>query len=179
MKQFVAFLRGINVSGQKKVPMADLRKVLSDIGFKNVQTYIQSGNLVFESNEIDPSQISVLIEKCIKKEFAFEVPVLVKAVGEIQLILNNNPFDQQDDLEQNRVYFVLFLESPESNLVNAFKEESYPNEQFYIGNDCLYLKCNLGYGNAKLNNNLIERKLKIIATTRNYRTLNKMLEMTS
>jgi uncharacterized protein (DUF1697 family) len=177
MKRFVAFLRGINVSGQRKVPMADLQNLLGNAGFQNVKTYIQSGNIVFESDIINPDEIAKLIQNSIHDKFGFEVPVLVKNAEELRSIIDANPYNKLEELEQKRLYFVLFLEVPNSKLVDAFKKEIYPNEEYTILKDCLYLKCNKGYGNAKLNNNLIERKLKIIATTRNYRTMNKLLQM--
>lgn len=177
MKRFVALLRGINVSGQKKVPMADLRNLLGNIGLQNVKTYIQSGNVVFESDINNTDEILKLIENSILDKFGFEVPVLVKYAEELRSIIDTNPYNNQNDLEQKLIYFVLFLELPNNKLLNAFKEESYPDEEFTIIKDCLYLNCRQGYGNAKLNNNLIERKLKIIATTRNYRTMSKLLEM--
>ncbi len=177
MKRFVAFLRGINVSGQKKVPMADLRNLLGNVGLQNVKTYIQSGNVVFESDIINPSEIAKLIQASILDKFEFDVPVLVKDEEELRSIIDTNPYSKEEDLEQKQIYFVLFLEVPNNNLVEAFNQESYLNEEFKIIKDRLYLNCKQGYGKAKLNNNLIEKKLKIIATTRNYRTMNKLLEM--
>lgn len=178
MGKKIAFLRGINVSGQRKVPMAELRSLLSNNGFKGVKTYIQSGNVIFESDDDTSGEESkAFLEETIKNHFGFDVPVLVKSVSDLQKIIENNPFLNKEDLESNRIYFVMLFGLPENGPLASFKKENYPNESWELVDDCLYLSCKNGYGNAKLNNNLVERKLKVGATTRNYRTLMKLLEM--
>jgi len=176
---YIAFLRGINVAGQKKVPMAALREILVDAGLNEVKTYIQSGNVVFESKIKSASKLQQLIQKAIEDNFGFKVPTLVKSVNEIEEIIAANPFDSAEYLENNRSYFVLLFESPLKEHILSFETMNYPNEEFHISNNCVYLLCKNGYGNAKLSNNLIERKLKITATARNYRTMQKLLELAS
>ncbi|MFS4468616.1 DUF1697 domain-containing protein [Maribacter sp. 2210JD10-5] len=177
METYIALLRGINVSGQKKVPMAELRKILEDEEMANIKTYIQSGNVIFksESNYIIALEKSIMQK--IEKYFGFKVPVLVKKVSDIKMILAANPFDNTEDLEHNRIYFVLLQTVPEILKVKEFETEKFVNEAFKITDHCVYLSCKNGYGKAKLNNNLIERKLKVKATTRNYRTMKKLLEL--
>lgn len=177
MRTYIALLRGINVSGQKKVKMADLRQMLQRLGFQEVTTYIQSGNIVLKSDETQIGAIENKITQGINDAFGFEVPILVKPKREIQNILENNPFDNAEDIEANSIYFVLLKEMPESSLIEFFNKEKYDSERFAIIDKCVYLCCKNGYGKAKLNNNLIERKLKVSATTRNYRTMTKLLEM--
>ena len=92
-------------------------------------------------------------------------------------IIEKNPFVSQDDITANRIYFVLLNSFPAIELLENLSQETFENEQYAVVDNCLYLKCALGYGKAKLNNNLIERKLKVLATTRNYRTLNKLQEL--
>ncbi len=179
MESYIAFLRGINVAGQKKMPMAEVRKMMADAKFGDVKTYIQSGNIVFK-NEINATEkLEELIHAAIEKTFGFDVPVLVKSVSEIKEILNHNPFDNPQDLEENRIYFVLLQNTPNKKLVKAFEETEYPNEKFSVSDNCVYLCCKIGYGKAKLNNNVIEHKLQVNTTTRNYRTMNKLLELAS
>lgn len=177
MNRYIAFLRGINVSGQKKVPMAELRFLLSQNGFTDVKTYIQSGNVVFEKEDESIAEMNTSLEQLIKTHFGFYVPIIIKSVTDINNILKHNPFTKKEDLEFNRIYFVLLFDKPEKEWVERLRQEVYPNEQWELVNDCLYLKCERGYGKSKLNNNLVERKLKVEATTRNYRTLMKMLEL--
>ncbi|WP_424002926.1 DUF1697 domain-containing protein [Maribacter sp. IgM3_T14_3] len=177
MKTYIAFLRGINVSGKHKIPMAELRELCDSISLKEVKTYIQSGNIVFKSELQNTSELESLISKAILKSFGFEVPVIVKTTSQLRDILNDNPFESEDEIIRKQVYFVLLNDLPKISELTKFKVESYENEEFSISDSCIYLKCKVGYGKAKLNNNLIERKLKVLATTRNYRTMHKLLEL--
>jgi uncharacterized protein (DUF1697 family) len=175
-KTFIALLRGINVGGQKKIKMAELRETLTRTGLENVQTYIQSGNVIFESSEGNLKSLENSIRETILKDFGFEVPTLVISGNDIKEILEANPFADKE--EENKLYYVLLKKAPEKDLVAQFEEVDYPNEDFHITEKCVYLMCKKGYGNAKLNNNLIEQKLKVEATTRNHKTMQKLLEMT-
>lgn len=176
MKTYIALLRGINVSGQKKIKMADLKQTLENSGLQNVKTYIQSGNIVFDSEITETDMLQDKIHNAILNDFTFEVPVLVKISSQLEMILTANPFT--DEVEENRLYFVLLEKPPEQSLVDEFNEVNFVNEDFSITKACVYLCCKNGYGNAKLNNNLIERKLKVQATTRNLKTMQKLVEMT-
>ena len=175
METYIAFLRGINVSGQKKIKMAELRLSLERIGLENIRTYIQSGNLVFQSNSQNKAVLEEQITQQIAKDFGFEVPVIITSPKTMQRILEHNPFAKAEDLA--RCYFVFLKNSPDPERVDRFYQLKYENEQFHITDFCVYLYCNAGYGKAKLNNNLIEQKLKVMATTRNLRTLQKLLEL--
>ncbi|MEZ4809467.1 MAG: DUF1697 domain-containing protein [Allomuricauda sp.] len=175
MKTYIALLRGINVSGQKKIKMDELRKTLENIGLGNVTTYIQSGNIVFNSGLTEIDKLQNIIYEAIWKDFGFEVPTLVVTGEEVGRILNANPFF--DMTEENRLYYVLLKQPPKQELVDQLNEQRFADEDFHITPACVYLCCKNGYGNAKLNNNLIERKLKVEATTRNLKTMQKLLEM--
>lgn len=176
MTTYIALLRGINVSGQKKLPMAYLRGMLHKMDFKDISTYIQSGNVVFDMDEKDTETLEEEIKRNIQDTFGFDVPVLVKSKTDFEQIIQQNPFTDREVLENNQVYFVLLKNTPEKEKLITLQKEEYQNEKFVITEDCVYLLCQNGYGNAKLSNNLIERKLKVSATTRNYRTMAKLLE---
>lgn len=174
MKTHIALLRGINVGGQKKVPMTELRNLLSDSGLKNVQTYIQSGNVIFHSSEESKTILENTIQKAILSHFGFDVPVLVRTETEIQNILNVCPFSEE---KKTNGYFTLLHSIPSRDLIDETHLISYPNEEFHITDHCVYFFSSTGYGNAKCNNNFFERKLKVDATTRNYNTLVKLLSL--
>ncbi|WP_431162526.1 DUF1697 domain-containing protein [Flagellimonas beolgyonensis] len=176
MNTYIALLRGINVSGQKKIKMAELRSVLENIGLKNVQTYIQSGNIVFDHNDTDTKALEIRVHDEIEKQFGFDVPVLILESKDVDHILNESPFE--DDGE-NKLYYVLLKNAPTEGLKSDFNNLTFDQEDFYITDTCVYLFCRNGYGNAKLNNNLIERKLKVEATTRNHKTMLKLLELST
>ncbi|MDF0715202.1 DUF1697 domain-containing protein [Muricauda sp. 334s03] len=173
---YIALLRGINVSGQKKIKMAELRHVLEDSGLKNVKTYIQSGNIVFDSEQADKKILQEKITATIRQDFGFDVPTLVINGGGVKSILEANPFS--DEAEENKLYYVLLKSHPKEELVKQFNTLQFEHEGFHISNACVYLFCKNGYGKAKLNNNLIEKKLGVEATTRNQKTMLKLLEMT-
>jgi len=176
MKTYVALLRGINVSGHKKVPMAELREMLSKVGFVNVQTYIQSGNVIFQSIEEDTQKLTDIIQKEIKDYFGFDVPVLIKTNEELLSIFNDCPFS---GAKKENSYFTLLYWTPDKVLIEDLDALKYPNEEIIISNRCIYFYSSAGYGNTKYNNNFFERKLKVTATARNYKTMLKLLSLSS
>ena len=173
MISYIVFLRGINVSGQKKIKMADLRESLAKKGFDYVKTYIQSGNIIVASKE-RPEEVVKLVEKSIVEDFGFEVPAIALTEKLVKDILDAVPFQSAED---KNLYFSLLFKKPDSSLVDTFNGLHFENEDFFIANSCVFLNCKKGAGKAKLNNNLIENKLKVVATTRNLNTMRKMLEM--
>lgn len=174
MKTYIALLRGINVSGQKKIKMVDLKAVLEMQGFAQVQTYIQSGNIVLKTEEENYAAVATRIQKAIGDGFGFEVPVLVLGKDDMVHILNKNPFASE---EEKSLYFVLLKQPAQQDRIMAFNQLKFENEDFYITDECVYLCCKAGYGRSKLNNNLVEQKLGVTASTRNLRTMQKLLEM--
>ncbi|WP_350286335.1 DUF1697 domain-containing protein [uncultured Croceitalea sp.] len=174
MQTFIVFLRGINVSGQKKMKMAKLKEILSENGFQNVQTYIQSGNLIL-STKWDKETVAQKIKDIITDNFGFEVPILVLTAEVVNQMLEACPYAK---LEDKKRYFTLLYEQADAKMVADFEALSYENEDFSVTENCVYLYCKNGAGKAKLSNNVIEQKLKVTATTRNLNTMRKMLELT-
>ncbi len=172
MNTYISLLRGINVGGHKKLKMDDLKLLFEELGFEDVVTYIQSGNVVFSAKE--GKGLSQKISKEIEKKFGWEVPVLVKTVDTIAKILANCPFEETKKAE---AYFMLLASPPKEELMETVRKISYPNEEFVLTTECVYIYFGNGYGNAKLNNNFFEKKLEVAATTRNYRTLAKLVEL--
>lgn len=174
MIRYIALIRGINVGGYKKVPMAILRDVLREVGFKAVKTYIQSGNVVFQSSESNSKAVEEIIQKIIKSHFGFIVPVIVKTKVELELIFDSCVFSQD---KKTKSYFVLLDEIPDTNLVKEARAIVFENEEFSIVNNCIYFYSSIGYGRTKFNMNMFEKKLKVTATSRNYNTINKLIEL--
>lgn len=174
MKKYIAFLRGINVGGNKKIKMITLRASIEKAGFKKVQSYIQSGNILFNCNQESVLSISKKIEAVILKDFRLEVPVLVTTKESIMSILKDYPFTNSEEKNQ---YFVLLHNSPDKALVENFNTLKFETEDYYLTENCVYLDCKQGAGKAKLNNNLVEKKLKVTATTRNLKTMQKIVEL--
>ena len=184
MESYVALLRGINVSGQKSMKMQDLRSLLAKNGFLNVQTYVQSGNVIFTMDEeSSPFLPEERIEKLIQEKYGFRVRVFVKTSEEIQYILRNNPFLNPADARNNEVnpgsLYVSFLSKKPEDEHFAITENKYLPDSFIIDEKIIYLHCPGGYGKTKLNNTFFEKKLKLDATTRNWKTLTKLAEISA
>ena len=174
MQTYIALLRGINVGGHKKVPMSELRELLSTTGLENVKTYIQSGNVIFQSSINKFKVLEKSIQKSILDQFGFEVPVLVRNRAELTTIFNDCPFPEEKKVES---YFIILSESPKKDLIAEISEQTFKNEEFAITNKCVYIFYALGAGKAKLGVNWFEKKLKVKATARNYRTIVKLLSL--
>ena len=175
MKTYIALLKGINVGGHKKVPMAELRDLLSKSGFQNVQTYIQSGNVVFQSSE-ETKNLEDKIQNAISSHFGFEVSVIVKTNAELRLIFDSCPFE---NAKKEKSYFIILNKIPERNLIEEVNKISYDDEEIIIKNNCLYFYCSKGFGQAKFNMSTYERKLNLVGTSRNYNTMVKLLSLSS
>lgn len=176
MQTYISMLRGINVSGQKKVHMADLKNLYEALGFANVQTYVQSGNVVFDSPEVDTAKLTNSIEAQIEMIFGFSVPVLIRIADDLQRIIESHPFAQEDPA---RVLVTFLYEPPEDSKWDDLSHYKDKVDQFTLGEQEIFLYCPGGYGKTKLSNTFFERKLGVIATTRNWKSVNALYEMAS
>lgn len=178
MSTYIALLRGINVSGQKKIKMADLREQLSELGWQNIQTYIQSGNVIFESDDDDLKELGQKLAEKIKEHYGFEVPTMVKRPADFQHVLEHNPFSKELEEIPKQFYVTFLAEAPDKEKVEALRQVDYSPEQWGLVGTDIYFYPPQGYGRAKMHNNFFEKKLKVQATTRNWRTIQVLLEMT-
>ncbi|WP_397445444.1 DUF1697 domain-containing protein [Polaribacter sp. R77954] len=170
MKKYIVLLRGINVSGKNKIPMVDLRRLLTALKFQKVQTYIQSGNIILEAN-LNRNDICDTIKIGIKEKFGFDVPVIAKTISEWKKAIANYPFA----IENEKIVAFTFLDrTPE---INEIEIKNIGEDQFKIDGDLIYVYCSNGFGKSKINNNIFEKKLKVTATTRNLRTTLKLLQI--
>ncbi len=179
MNRYVSLLRGINVSGQKNVKMEDLRSLYESLGLKNVVTYVQSGNVMFESPNTKKTTLKEKIEKNIEARYHFYVPVEIRTDREVENILHNCPFGHIDIDKEGTTFLVTFLSSiPAAKLVLGIQSFLQPPEKLAVHGREVYLHCPNGYGKSKLTNNFLEQKLKVKATTRNWKTVSKLYELT-
>ncbi|MFQ3858084.1 DUF1697 domain-containing protein [Leptospira kirschneri] len=175
MKTYIALLRGINVSGQKKILMKDLSSIFESLGFMNVKTYIQSGNVLFQDKSKNVKELIALIEKKIREVFGFEVIVFIRSKEEFKAIIQSNPFSKKDS---NRIY-VSFLNESKKNLdLTEIETVKIKGEELVIQNKEIYFFSPKGYGVSKLSNNFLEKKLNVSATTRNWKTVITLSELT-
>lgn len=173
MQTYVSLLRGINVSGTKKVPMSDLTDVYSSLGFTDITTYIQSGNVIFRS-EKNPDGLSEMIEHAIYAKFGFDVPVLIRTKDEWQEIISLNPFINDPDVDPEKLHVTLLSDFPKPELVQKLESFASPPDKFVLTEKSIFLYCPGGYGITKLSNTFFENKLKVKATTRNWKSVNKI-----
>lgn len=175
--KYAAILRGINVSGKNLIKMADLKAVLDKAGFKNTATYIQSGNIVFDSASKDAQKLAAEIAELILKNFQCEVPVIVLNEGEVSEIIANNPFLKQSAVQSEHLHVTVLGQIPDTEKINAMKTPDGISDRYVMNGKTIYLHCPDGYGNTKLHNNFFEGKLKVNATTRNWKTMNVLMDM--
>lgn len=177
MTTYISILRGINVSGQKLIKMDVLRKSYEKLGFNNITTYLQSGNIIFTDKGTDTNQLAQIISGQIEKDFGFQVPVIVLSIGKLQQIIEANPFAKEMDKDKAFLH-VTFLSSPSDKYdLNTLEEKKQNGEEISVTGNAVYLYCPNGYGRTKLNNNFLETKLKVTATTRNWKTTCELLKI--
>ncbi|HRH42059.1 MAG TPA: DUF1697 domain-containing protein [Pyrinomonadaceae bacterium] len=174
--KYVALLRGINVGGKNKVKMETLRAVCAAMGFENVKTYINSGNVIFETAETDDKTLAERIEKGIEQEFLLKIKVMVRSVAEIEQIIKNNPFEGQFENEKDLHVFFLDeeLSDEKSELLLSNNNK---NEMFAVQNREIFCLLRISVLESLMGKDYIGKKLKVSATARNWRTVGKILEL--
>ena len=178
MSTFVSILRGINVSGQKKILMADLKVLFESLGFENVQSYIQSGNIVFNApNTHKEEEIRMGIEAAISKQYGFHVPTLILTKIDLEKAVKKNPFINQRGIDLTKLHLTFLGASTTADHFKKLDGIDFSPDEFIIDGLNIYVYCPNGYGRTKLSNNFFESKLKVAATTRNWKTVNKLLDM--
>lgn len=174
---YISILRGINVSGKNIVKMNALKAMYEDLGLKNVKTYLQSGNVVFQSPLNDNNELANMLSQQIKKQFEWDVLVIVKTHEEWNSLIKANPF--LNDSEKDQQYFHATILSGIAAPLNLteINDKKGKDEDFAISDQAVYLYCPNGYGRTKLHNGFWESKLKTGATTRNWKTMIALLSL--
>tara|TARA_R110001632_G_scaffold43376_1_gene109868 strand:+ start:30693 stop:31211 length:519 start_codon:yes stop_codon:yes gene_type:complete len=170
MTRYIVLLRGINVSGKNRLPMQDLRDILQQLAYQNIQTYIQSGNIILDTDE-SKSEIIKKIKDGIYQKFEYDVPIIVVTIEELKTAIDNYPFPT----ENPKIVAFVFLN--QQTAVTDFEIKGINEDKFLIKDKMVYIYCPTGFAKTKLSNNLFERKLNVIATTRNFRTVQKLLAL--
>jgi len=176
MQRFAVFLRGINVSGKNIIKMEELKKQLSAAGFSDVFTYIQSGNIVFNSSH-NKEETERKVAELIKEKFQMDIPVFILSSEDLKQALVNNPFPA--DSEPSKLFFTFLKGDLSPELLEKLKQLDHGEEVFHLEGNVLYFYLPEGMARSIMNNNYFEKKLKITATGRNLNTVRKMLEMLS
>jgi uncharacterized protein (DUF1697 family) len=177
MTTYVSLFRGINVGGNHKVAMKDLKELHEALGFRDVVHYIQSGNIVFTHDDADEKQVQKAIEESFEKKFGFSSAVIVRTLDELNKIIEKNPFRNSPDKESKWIVVMFLATHPDSTaqetLLNTY---AGPEEIFVLGQE-VYIYYSDSIGRSKLTNNLLEKKLKTVGTARNLNTVLKLQEL--
>ena len=176
MTTYVALLRGINVGGQTRVRMDDLRSLFVALGHADVTTYIQSGNVIFSSPVDESSRLTREIEKRIADDLGVTVTVLLRTRDDLDQVVAGSPFASRD-LDPAKLHVTFLADAPDpERLARLATPTDEPDEYSIVGRE-VYLYCPNGYGRTKLNNAFIERRLGVAATTRNWRVVTKLRDL--
>lgn len=171
--RYIALLRGVNVGGNTMIKMAELKASFESLGFQNVLTYVNSGNIAFDAKKAGEASIVAKIEKVIEKDFGKAVPVMVREQGVIPSIIEGNPFAGK--FESHKEMHVLFLrEEMTAGDLERLKADAYPGEGYEAIGRELYCHLPKGVIDSLLGKSYIEKKLKLAVTGRNWRTVEKL-----
>ena len=169
----MALLRGINLGARNKIAMADLRELVADLGAADVETYLQSGNVVFRG-ALEASAIEARIER----DLGLTIAVLIRTAAQLRRTVTGNPFVKKaSDPKQLHVTFL--VDPPPKDAVEGLDPDRSPGDEFDVARREVYLYCPKGYGVSKLSNAYFEKKLGVAATTRNWNTVTALAELAS
>lgn len=174
MKTYIVLLRGVMPTGKNKVPMAELRHVLTKAGFGNVRTYIQSGNALVDT-DLSAKQVEARVRELIRKHIGPDLVIVARTGTQLQKVLDENPFKAGYDIA--RVFFTLFAESPPPKKAEALLARDFSPERLAITKNAAYMYIPGMYGRNTLSVNFLERMLGVSATMRNFNTMSKLIEM--
>jgi uncharacterized protein (DUF1697 family) len=174
----ISLLRGVNMTGHNKIKMTDLISLYRKLGFKDAETYIQSGNVIFSFDDnLHIQNIASEIESKILKKFRFTIPVLLRTTEEIKKVISANPFYNVKDFDPAKLSVIFLYEEPSNVQVEKVKYIDYPPDKFKIIGKEIFIYCPNGFGKTKLYTNFFENKMKVTGTARNWKTINTLLQI--
>jgi len=166
------------MTGHNSMKMAELASLYKDLGLSDVQTYIQSGNVIFESEQkLSTTELGVKIQQAIAETFGFDVPVIVRSAEEWTQIVSKSPFWKEKDVDIEKLHLTILKQIPSPELVMEIKGIKFQPDRFEILGSDVFVYCENGYGRTKITNDFFEKKMKIPASTRNWKTVMKLNEM--
>jgi uncharacterized protein (DUF1697 family) len=173
---FIALLRGINVSGRNKIPMDELRSLCADLGWAEVQSYIQSGNLVFRAAGA-PAKLEAALQQAIERQFNLSIQIIVRRGADWPTYVSGNPFPDASLSEPNHVMLALSKAAPKDDAAEKLRERAASEERIVQVGDALWIHYGGGMAKTKLSPALLDRLVGSPVTARNWRTVFKLQEM--
>ncbi len=177
MNTFIALLRAVNVGGHNRIGMAPLRELFTSIGFENVRTYLQSGNVVAQTSRKNPGPMALTIEREIERVFGLQARVILRTADELHGVISNNPYRRKVDWD--RFYVAFLAEKPTTSILKQLRLPQSGGDECVISGREIYLKCPSGMGKTKLSNMFFEKSLGVVSTIRNWNTVTALKEMTN
>ena len=177
MTTHLALLRGINVSGHNIIKMDALKATLEKIGFQNVETYIQSGNVFVDTDEESAAKVGFVIKQEIFKVFGHDVPIIVIGKSDLEACFVNNTFLKDKDLDIKKLYVAFVSKELRSENINDLKISQFKPDEARIDGTRIFIKYDIGAGKTRLDQKYIEKKLNVTATIRNWNTVTKLLKI--
>ncbi|WP_310381015.1 DUF1697 domain-containing protein [Flavobacterium sp.] len=177
MATHLALLRGINVSGHNMIKMEALKTTLEGIGFENVQTYIQSGNVFVDTDDENAAAVGFKIKQEIFKAFGHEVPVVVIGKSDLEACFKNNPFLKENEIDFKKLYVAFVSKELQKENRNELKISQFKPDEASIDASRIYIKYSVGAGKTRFDQKYIEKKLNVTATIRNWNTVTQLLQL--
>jgi len=176
---FVAFLRAINVGGRNLVSMSDLREIAAGLGLREPKTVLQSGNLVFESDEASPTDIETLLEAAIEIRTGLKIDFMVRSFDELRSVIAANPYPGAAEDGPSHLLVLFTKTDVDSGCIEPLRAAIKGRETAELGRRCVYLVYPDGIGTSKLTSAILDSKLKSKGTARNWNTLLKVVALSS
>lgn len=177
MQTCIALLRGINVGGNKKIRMAELKELCEGLGLRDVQTLLQSGNVVFRSAGSSPEALATQLETAIQARFGFAVRVILRTLEQWRAIIAHHPFSETQVAEPAKILLACLSAAPSEEAWAALLAGHKGPEIVQRSGAELYIFYTEGMGGSKLDNSVLERRLRVISTGRNWNTVHKLLAL--
>jgi uncharacterized protein (DUF1697 family) len=166
------------MAGHNKIKMTDLSSLFKEIGFKDAETYIQSGNVVFnDPGNMSEAELTEKIEEAVRKRFKYNIPVINRNPEELRKILSLNPFTEEDNFNPEKLAVIFLYEKPSESQIEKVKGINYPPDKFIISGKEIYIYCPNGFGKSKIYTGFFENKMKATGTGRNWNTINALLKI--
>lgn len=177
MPIYVALLRGVNMGPHKRMKMDRLRASFEALGFEQVQTYIQSGNVIFKAAKASPQTMAKKIEDRILADFGFPAPVVIRTQTEMERTIAGSPFIKRKGIDPTKLHIIFLRVAPDPTAMKELANlTTAPDESLCAGRE-IYLHLPNGMSKSTLMNNSLERRHLKGATTRNWQTVNNISDM--
>lgn len=166
------------MAGHNKIKMTDLSSLFKEIGFVDVVTYIQSGNVVFnDPGNLSDAELTLKIEEAITTEFKYNIPVINRTPEELRDILSLNPFTEEENFDSEKLAVIFLNGKPSESQIEKVRGINYPPDKFMISGKEIYIYCPNGFGKSKIYTGFFEKKMKVTGTGRNWNTLNALIKI--